>query len=147
MRVLLTGGSGYLGSILARKLLLKGYKVRILDNFLFGKNPIKGIQNNKKLEIVEGDVRDLTAVSKSLKNVDTVIHLASIVGTQSSELDPKTSMEINLLATRNIADLCKLYKINQLVFASTCSIYGAKSNQLISENSNTSFLFPTSSSL
>jgi len=135
MRVLLTGGSGYLGSILARKLLLKGYKVRILDNFLFGKNPIKGIQNNKKLEIVEGDVRDLTAVSKSLKNIDTVVHLASIVGTQSSELDPRTSMEINLLATRNIADLCKLYKINQLVFASTCSIYGAKSNQLISENS------------
>lgn len=135
MRVLLTGGSGYLGSLLARKLLKKGYNVRILDNFLFGKCSIKEIQKNKKFEIVEGDVRDLVAVSKSLKNVDVVVHLASVVGTQSSELDPNTSIEINLLATRNIADLCKLYKINQFIFASTCSVYGAQPNQLILENS------------
>jgi len=135
MRVLLTGGSGYLGSILARKLLRKEHTVRILDNFLYGEEPISDIQNNKKLEIVKGDIRDLAAVSKSLKNIDTVIHLASVVGTQSSELDPKTSIEINYLATRNIADLCKLYKIKQFIFASTCSIYGAQQDQLISENS------------
>jgi len=135
MKVLVTGGSGYLGSILSRKLLAKGYSVRILDNFLFGKDSIKDIKNNQNLEIVEGDIRDLSIVSKSIKNVDTVIHLASIVGTQSSELDPNTSIEINLMATRNIAELCKLYKIKQFVFASTCSVYGAQPNQLISENS------------
>ena len=133
MRVLLTGGSGYLGSILTRKLLKKGYRVRILDNFLFGKCSIKDL--DKKLEILEGDIRDLTAVSKALKNVDIVVHLASIVGSQSSELDPKTSIEINYLSTRNLADLCKLYKIKQLVFASTCSVYGAQPEQMISENS------------
>ena len=109
MRILLTGGSGYLGSILTRKLLKKGYKVRILDNFLFGKQPLAEVSSNKSLELIDGDVRDLAAVSKSLKDVDVVIHLASIVGTQSSELDPKTSIEINYLATRNIAVLCKLY--------------------------------------
>ena len=134
MKILLTGGSGYLGSILTRRLLNKGYHVRILDNFLFGKDSIKEIQKNKNLELVNGDVRDLAAVSKSLKNVDTVIHLASIVGAQSSELDPKTSIEINYLATRNIADLCKVYKIKQFIFASTCSVYGAQPDQLISEN-------------
>ena len=133
MRVLLTGGSGYLGSILTRKLLKKGYRVRILDNFLFGKCSIKDL--DKKLEIVEGDIRDLTAVSKALKNVDIVVHLASIVGSQSSELDPKTSIEINYLSTRNLAELCKLYKIKQFVFASTCSVYGAHPEQMISENS------------
>lgn len=133
MRVLLTGGSGYLGSILTRKLLKKGYRVRILDNFLFGKCSIKDL--DKKLEIVEGDIRDLTAVSKALKNVDIVVHLASIVGSQSSELDPKTSIEINYLSTRNLAELCKLYKIKQFVFASTCSVYGAQPEQIISENS------------
>jgi len=133
MRVLLTGGSGYLGSILTRKLLKKGYRVRILDNFLFGKCSIKDL--DKKLEIVEGDIRDLTAVSKALKNVDIVVHLASIVGSQSSELDPKTSIEINYLSTRNLAELCKLYKIKQFVFASTCSVYGAQPEQMISENS------------
>ena len=134
MKILVTGGSGYLGSILTRKLLKKGHTVRILDNFLFGKCSIKEIKS-KKLQIVQGDIRDLVAVSKSLKSIDVVVHLASIVGTQSSELDPKTSIEINYLATRNIADLCKLYKIKQFLFASTCSVYGAQPNRLISENS------------
>jgi len=135
MKILLTGGSGYLGSILTRKLIANGHSVRILDNFLFGKESLQDIVKNKKLELVEGDIRDLAVVSKSLKNVDSVIHLASIVGTQSSELDPKTSIEINFLATRNIAELCKIYKIKQLVFASTCSVYGAQPNQIIAENS------------
>ncbi|MCV0399544.1 MAG: NAD(P)-dependent oxidoreductase [Nitrosarchaeum sp.] len=135
MKVLLTGGSGYLGSILSRKLIAKGHGVRILDNFLFGDNSIKDIKNNKKIEIVEGDIRDLSIVGRSLKNIDSVIHLASIVGTQSAELDPKTSIEINFMATRNIAELCKIYKIKQFIFASTCSVYGAQPNQLIAENS------------
>lgn len=135
MKILLTGGSGYLGSVLTRKLLKKGFRVRILDNFLFGKQTLGETLKNKELEIIEGDIRDLAVVSKSLKDVDVVIHLASIVGTQSSELDPKTSIEINYLATRNIADLCKLYKIKQFIFASTCSVYGAQPNSLIAENS------------
>jgi len=135
MKILVTGGSGYLGSILTRKLLAKNYKVRILDNFLFGKESIKEIQKNENLEIIEGDIRDLAAVSKAIKGVDAVIHLASIVGTQSADLDPKTSMEVNFMATRNIAELCKLHKIKQFIFASTCSVYGAQPDQLISENS------------
>ena len=135
MKILLTGGSGYLGSILTRKLLANGHNVRILDNFLFGKDSLKEIQNNKKLELVDGDIRDLSIVGKSLKGIDSVIHLASIVGTQSAELDPKASMEVNFMATRNIAELCKIYKIKQFIFASTCSVYGAQPDQLIAENS------------
>ena len=135
MRILLTGGSGYLGSVLTRKLLINGHYVRILDNFLFGKGSLKDIQDNKKLEQVTGDIRDLSIVGKSLKNIDTVIHLASIVGTQSAELDSKVSTEINFMATRNIAELCKIYKIKQFIFASTCSVYGAQPDRLIAENS------------
>ena len=135
MRILLTGGSGYLGSVLTRKLLANGHHVRILDNFLFGKGSLKDIQDNKKLELVTGDIRDLSVVGKSLKNIDAVIHLASIVGTQSAELDSKISTEINFMATRNIAELCKIYKIKQFIFASTCSVYGAQPDRLIAENS------------
>ena len=135
MRILLTGGSGYLGSVLTRKLLTNGHHVRILDNFLFGKGSLKDIQDNKKLELVTGDIRDLSVVGKSLKNIDAVIHLASIVGTQSAELDSKISTEINFMATRNIAELCKIYKIKQFIFASTCSVYGAQPDLLIAENS------------
>lgn len=135
MRVLLTGGSGYLGSLLTRRLLKKGYDVRILDNFLFGRDSVSAVAGDSRLELVPGDVRDLAAVSRSLKGADVVIHLASIVGTQSSELDPKVSIEINYLATRSLADLCKLYKIRQFVFASTCSVYGAQPDRLITEGS------------
>ena len=135
MRILLTGGSGYLGSVLTRKLLTNEHHVRILDNFLFGKGSLKDIQDNKKLELVTGDIRDLSIVGKSLKNIDAVIHLASIVGTQSAELDSKVSTEINFMATRNIAELCKIYKIKQFIFASTCSVYGAQPDRLIAENS------------
>ena len=135
MRILLTGGSGYLGSVLTRKLLTNGHHVRILDNFLFGKGSLKDIQDNEKLELVTGDIRDLSVVGKSLKNIDAVIHLASIVGTQSAELDAKVSTEINFMATRNIAELCKIYKIKQFIFASTCSVYGAQPDRLIAENS------------
>ena len=74
-------------------------------------------------------------MGKSLKNIDAVIHLASIVGTQSAELDSKVSTEINFMATRNIAELCKIYKIKQFIFASTCSVYGAQPDRLIAENS------------
>lgn len=135
MRVLLTGGSGYLGSLLTRRLLKKGYDVRVLDNFLFGREPVSAVSGDSRLELVSGDVRDLAIVSRSLKGADVVIHLASIVGTQSSELDPKASIEINYLATRSLADLCKLYKIRQFVFASTCSVYGAQPDRLITEGS------------
>ena len=135
MRVLLTGGSGYLGSLLTRRLLRKGYDVRVLDNFLFGREPVSAVSGDSRLELVPGDVRDLAIVSRSLKGADVVIHLASIVGTQSSELDPKASIEINYLATRSLADLCKLYKIRQFVFASTCSVYGAQPDRLITEGS------------
>ena len=135
MRVLLTGGSGYLGSLLARRLLKKGHDVRVLDNFVFGRESLAALSGDGRLELVEGDVRDLAAVSRSLKGADTVVHLASIVGTQSSELDPKASIEINYLATRSLADLCKLYKVRQLVFASTCSVYGAQPDRLITEGS------------
>ena len=124
-----------MGSVLTRKLLTNGHRVRILDNFLFGKGSLKDIQDNKKLELVAGDIRDLSIVGKSLKNIDAVIHLASIVGTQSAELDSKVSTEINFMATRNIAELCKIYKIEQFIFASTCSVYGAQPDRLIAENS------------
>jgi len=135
LKILLTGGAGYLGSVLTRRLLEKDHDVRVLDNFLFGRQSISGMRGRAP-ELVEGDIRDLTILGKSLKDVDAVIHLASIVGTQASEIDPKAAVEINYLATRNLADLCKLYGVKRLVFASTCSVYGAQPDRLITEGSD-----------
>jgi nucleoside-diphosphate-sugar epimerase len=84
---------------------------------------------------MQEDIRDLTAVVKALKDVDAVVHLASIVGMPAANLDPRTSTEINYLATRNIAELCALYGIGTFLFSSTCSVYGAQPGKMITEKS------------
>ena len=111
LRVLVTGGAGYLGSILSRKLLNKGYQVRLIDTLWYGSKPIDDLRSNKNFEIIEGDIRNLLVTVKALKDVDAVIHLASIVGMPASNIEPKSSEEINYLATKNIAELCQLHNI------------------------------------
>ena len=135
MRVLVTGGGGYLGSILSRKLLAKGYKVRVADALWYGKDPIQECINNENFELVNTDIRNLIDTVGALKNVDAVIHLASIVGMPASSIEPRTSEEINYLATKNIAELCQLHKIETYIFASTCSVYGSQPDKLITEKS------------
>ncbi len=137
MRVLVTGGAGYLGSILSRKLLEKGYQVRLIDTFWYGKESIEDLISNKDFEIIEGDIRNLLVTVKALKDVQAVIHLASIVGMPASSIEPKSSEEINYLATKNIAELCQLHNIDTYIFASTCSVYGSQPEKLITEKSST----------
>ena len=136
-RVLITGGAGYLGSILSRKLLDKEYKVRVIDALWYGKEPIQDCLNNENFELVQADIRNLVETVKAMKDVDAVIHLASIVGMPASSIEPRTSEEINYLATKNIAELCQLHEIETYIFASTCSVYGSQSDRLITEKSPT----------
>lgn len=129
MKVLITGGAGFLGSVLVRGLVNRGHKVRVLDRFLYGKKPLEGLVG---IEIVEGDIRDITALVRAMRGIDAVIHLACIVGDAAADLDLETTMEVNYLATKNIAELCKLYK-KKLLFASTCSVYGKLLDRDVSE--------------
>ena len=124
-KVLLTGGAGYLGSVLCRKLLNKGYKVRILDNLTYGDEGIRDLYKNKDFEFLKGDVRNISEVIESLKEIDAVIHLAAIVGDPASQWDPKKTIEINYLSTGVVAEACKYNQINKFLFTSTCSVYGA----------------------
>lgn len=135
MRVLVTGGAGYLGSVLTKKLLQKGYKVRVIDAGWYGTESIKECFDNNNFEFVEADIRNLVPTVKSLKDVDAVIHLASIVGMPASSIEPRTSEEINYIATKNIAELCQLHDISTYVFASSCSVYGSQPNTFITEKS------------
>ena len=136
MKILVTGGAGYLGSVLCRKLLDKGYQVRVIDGLWYGKEAIEDLLQNKDFELIEGDIRNLVVTVKALKGIDGVIHLASIVGMPASSIEPKTSEEVNYLATKNIAELCQLHNINTYIFASTCSVYGYQPNELITEKSH-----------
>lgn len=135
--VLVAGGAGYLGSVLVEKLLLQGYKVKVLDLFLFGSDHMKNFSKHKRLEMIEGDIRNISTIVDCLVGVDAVINLASIVGDPASKNDPEGTIETNYLANKVLAEACKYFQINRFIFASTCSVYGfGQNNNELSEDSN-----------
>ena len=123
-KVLVVGGAGYLGSVLCRKLLQAGYKVRVLDLLLFGEEPLVELKTDPNFELIPGDLRDISTVTKALENIEAVIHLAAIVGDPASKNEPLHTIETNYLATLMLAQACKYHQINRFIFASTCSVYG-----------------------
>lgn len=133
--VLLIGGAGYIGSGLLPRLLNNGYRVRLLDAFLYGHEPIAEWSGHPNLEIVEGDFRRVDTVVEAMQGADSVVHLGAIVGDPACALDEELTVETNLLATRMIAEVTKGEGIKRFVFASTCSVYGA-SNEYLNEHSS-----------
>jgi nucleoside-diphosphate-sugar epimerase len=134
--VLVTGGAGYLGSILVRKLLDQGYGVVVLDALYFGDESLKEVFKNPNLVFIKGNIEDIGDLSKSLERVEAVIHLAGIVGDPACSVDPAFTIQTNFFATQAFIKLCKYYKIKRFIFASTCSVYGAAKDKL-NENSLT----------
>lgn len=127
-KVLLIGGAGYIGSIIARKLLTNGYKVKILDQFIYGGESLLEIQEHPDLEIVRGDTKNIGDVVQVMHDIDAVIHLAELVGDPACSYEPVLAQVTNLFATENIARICKHLKIAKMVYASSCSVYGASSD-------------------
>ena len=124
-KVLLVGGAGYIGSALLPMLLEKGYHVRLLDLFLYGAEPIRDFLHHPRLEIMRADFRQVDKVVEATKNMDAVIHLGAIVGDPACALDEDLTIEVNLTATRMIAEVAKGSGVSRFIFASTCSVYGA----------------------
>jgi nucleoside-diphosphate-sugar epimerase len=125
-RVLLIGGAGYIGSVLSRQLLEGGFRVRVLDSLLFGKEPIAALCRDPGFELVRADFRHVESVVSAMQDMDAVIHLGGIVGDPACKLDSKMTLETNLGATAMIARVCRGYGIQRLLFASSCSVYGAR---------------------
>jgi nucleoside-diphosphate-sugar epimerase len=132
--VLVIGGAGYIGSAVIPKLLAQGYRVRILDCFLFGKEPILPYLKNPNLEICNGDFRNVDTVVSAMKDIDSVVHLGGLVGDPACAIDEELTIQINLIATRMIAQVAKGNGISRFIFASSCSVYGA-SDQVLNEKS------------
>ena len=133
--VLVIGGAGYIGSALLPKLLNAGYSVRLLDSFMYGDDPIKECLKHPKLEIIKADFRQVDEVVRAVKGVGSVIHLGGLVGDPACAIDEELTLEINLMATRMIAEVCKGFGVQRFVFASTCSVYGA-SDEILDESSS-----------
>jgi len=128
MKILVTGGAGYLGNVLVRKLLKANHEVMVVDIGTFGYGALEGVP----VQIVKGDIRNIN----NLENVDIVMHLASIVGDAACDLDMNGTIDINLKATGNLAKLCKKFD-KKLIYASTCSVYGENPGKMSTENDET----------
>ncbi|HEV1994051.1 MAG TPA: NAD(P)-dependent oxidoreductase [Candidatus Acidoferrum sp.] len=132
--VLVLGGAGYLGAVLVPQLLERGFRVRVLDSFLFGERSLDGVKLHQHFELVRGDVRDIAAVVQAMRGCDAVVHLAAIVGDSACEENKQLAMEVNRAATRMLVDVARGCGVRRFVFASSCSVYGA-SDLPVSEGS------------
>ena len=130
MNVLVTGGAGYIGSVMSRILLEKGYSVTCLDRLFFGTDSIKDIAD--KITLVKDDIRFFNP--EILKGVDAVFDLAALSNDPSGELEPRKTLDINYKGRVRVARLAKKYGVKKYVLASTCSVYGFQEGIITEES-------------
>lgn len=137
MKILVTGGAGYVGSVTARHLLKLGHSVRVLDCLMHGGGALAGLYPEDNFEFIRGDIRNAVDVGKALEGMEAVAHLAAIVGDPACSRQPDLAKAINLEASLNLFNESRRRDIKRFVFASTCSNYGRMKDpsQYIDENS------------
>jgi nucleoside-diphosphate-sugar epimerase len=129
-KVLVTGGSGYVGCVLIPKLLEAGHSVVVYDLLLFGS---KGLPSHPDLQLVEGDLRDINKVTAELQGIDAVIHLACISNDPSFELNPSLSKSINYDCFEPLVIAAKEAGVRRFIYASTSSVYGVSDAPEVTE--------------
>jgi nucleoside-diphosphate-sugar epimerase len=134
--VLVIGGAGYIGSMLCRKLLADGERVRVLDSLVYSDSAIRDLLGHPRFELVTGDCRHIQTAIQAANGVKSIVDLAAIVGDPACDQDQKNAIEINYAATRMLIEVAKGQHIDRLVFASSCSVYGA-TTELMNEESAT----------
>ncbi|GLC27482.1 NAD-dependent epimerase/dehydratase family protein [Roseisolibacter agri] len=133
--VLVTGGAGFIGAHLTRMLLDRGYEVRVLDSFAYGRHGLEDLERHPQLQLIDGDICNLRDVSRAVRGVDGVIALAAIVGDPACSLDPEETLNLNYASTKLLIETCNMYGVGRLVFASSCSVYGASEDGELTERS------------
>ena len=132
--VVVTGGAGYVGAVLVPKLLAEGHRVTVLDLFLYGVEVLDPVKDHPNLRLIKGDLRDPTAVERSLVGADAVIHLACISNDPSFELDPSLGKAINYDAFRPLVRMAKRAGVRRFIYASSSSVYGIKEGVEVTED-------------
>ena len=128
MKVLVTGGAGYIGSVLVRQLLQKNFKVRVLDSLKFGGEALYDVMLHPNFEFMKGDVCDGSIVDEALKGIDAVAHLAAIVGDPACKKYSDEARATNWEGSKQLFQKADAAGVARFVFASTCSNYGKMAN-------------------
>src|SRR5579871_4317074 len=136
LRVLITGGAGYVGSRVTAHLLELGHRVTVFDKLIYGAEALLPFYGAERFKLVRGDVRDRDALAAVLEGADAIVHFAAVVGEQACSIDPEQSWSINVEGTKTVVAAARCAGVSQLIFISTCSNYGvAKPGELADENS------------
>lgn len=126
MRILITGGAGFIGSHLCDKYIKDGHTVFCLDNFMSGNlTNIRHLLDYRNFKLVKGDIRDYELLEKIMHDVDVVFHLAAQVHVDRSYIEPKLTYEINVMGTQNILEVARIHDAKKVLLASTSEVYGS----------------------
>ena len=128
MNILITGGCGYVGTVLTNTLLNDGHKITVLDTQWFGNH----LKNHDNLINIKGDVRDVEKIP--LEGIDIIIHLANIANDPAVDLNPTLSWEVNVLAAQQLAEKAIRDGVKQFIYASSGSVYGVKDELQVTED-------------
>jgi nucleoside-diphosphate-sugar epimerase len=131
--VLVTGGAGYVGSVLVPKLLKAGYHVKVIDLYIYGDQVLDAVKDDPHLQQIKGDLRDRSLIEKIIPGCDAVIHLACISNDPSFELDPGLGKSINYDAFVHLVEIAKNSGVKRFIYASSSSVYGIKKTENVSE--------------
>ena len=132
--VLVTGGAGYVGAVLVPKLLAHGYRVTVVDLYIFGEAALASVSGHPELRQVKGDIRDRALLERELTGVDAVIHLACISNDPSFELNPALGKSINYDAFLPLVDISKDRGVRRFIYASSSSVYGIRQEENVTED-------------
>lgn len=122
MKILITGGAGFIGSSLAKRLVTDGHSVVVLDSLLRGNKLDKDTYS--KIEFIKGDVRDAATVISASKNCDLIFHLAAVLGVDIVADNPVETMDVEVIGTRNVVEAAFVNNVKKIMYASTSGIYG-----------------------
>jgi UDP-glucose 4-epimerase len=135
MKILITGGAGFIGSHLCEKYTMEGHTVLCLDNFMNSDlGNIRGLLNYKNFKLIKGDVRNFDLLEKIVQDADVIIHLAAQIHVDRSILEPKLTYDVNIFGTLNILELARRYDIGKVIHTSTSEVYGSAQYVPMDEN-------------
>jgi len=126
MRMLITGGAGFVGSHLCEKYTKEGHTVLCLDNFMSGNlMNIRHLLDYRNFKLVKGDIRDYDMLERIMRDVEVVFHLAAQVHVDRSYIEPRLTWDVNVMGTQNILEIARLHDASKVIYASTSEVYGS----------------------